>query len=248
MKKLFIIRIFVLILLVVLFSNCTKTIYYYNAGEYYGIKQGKTFQYYYPGRKYSLSMRYQKLYNETNGFSNLNLDSIAQIITKESLFLAPPTSLKFDIKIRKNMVIYIYSNKIDTIKFVKNKYQTDKKLPFITVIFSPSIMVNGRRLVNFRNKYSVRYIQDSLFFFKNHPMEKIHILHFYPTSYLGGLKIDSTNFKNPVILGISARTGVPVYILTKKRFTTKYGTYTTMNCIDYTKVRCSLKKLKTILK
>lgn len=158
-----------------------------------------------------------------------------------------------NIHVINNGIIYSHIDQIDTFKIEKGIYQKDKKLPISSIFINSSATFNiGGTRRNYRNNYTVQYIKDSLYSYLDQEVERIHIFHLYPIIFRseGSERIiDSSEFSNPLILGVSAKNGIPVYAATTKTFFKEPHLIESMECYNWIKVRgISRKKLEHILR
>lgn len=246
------------LLMCIMLTSCKSTIYYYEGQGFYGIVKKDELTYFNIGsmRKFD-SDYFFKTYQETNGWQRIDLDSLVRVLNEMNKEKGPLYSFEEKVKVNlfENGIVYEHSEpkKIDTFKLEKGTYQNNRKLPFPKYFISSSAVFNqGAMLKDFKNNFAVQYTKDSLFHYADQEIEKVHMFYLYPSIYSPGRGyekvLDTSLYSNPIILGISSTSGVPVYAATTKTFFKDDYFIESMKCYNWAKIRgVSRKKIKTIL-
>jgi|SRR5690625_3714259 len=244
-----------------LIVSCESAVYYYENKDFYGILKKNELTYYYSGymREFD-SDRFFKVYEETNGWQMLDLDSLAKALNAENKEKGNGPFYSFEERVKVNLIdngiIYehLESRQIDTFKLNKRVYQNNKKLPFPKYFINSSATFNqGAPLKHYKNNFALQYVKDSLFHYSDQEIEIVHIFYLYPRIYSpgGGFEklLDTSSYSNPIIVGISSTSGVPVYAATSKTFYDENHFIKSINCYNWIKIKgVSRKKIELLLR
>src|SRR5690554_5038264 len=245
-----------------LLMSCKSVVYYYERKDFFGILEKDELTYYYSGymREFD-SDHFFNVYEETNGWQMTDLDSLVKVLNAENKEKGHGPFYNFEEKIKVNLIekgiIYEHSDpkQIDTFKLEIGVYQNNKKLPFPKYFINSNAAFNqiGAPLKYFKNNFALQYVKDSLFHYSDQEIEKIHIFYLYPTIYSPGNDfekvLDTASYSNPIILGISSTSGVPVYAATSKTLYEDKHFIESMNCYNWIKIKgVSRKKLELLLR
>jgi|SRR5690554_29140 len=252
-------KILIILLLSIVLLSCSSTIYYYEGKDYYGVMDRNELTFYSIGslREFD-SQLYYDIYQETNGWKFLDLDSLVKVLNEENKEKQPIYRFEEKVKINlfENGIIYEHSEpkQIDTFRLVKKTYQNNIKLPVPKYLISSSAVFNqGAFLKQFKNNFAVQYVKDTLFHFIDQEIERVHIFYLYPSIYSPGRGyekvLDTSLYSNPIILGISSKSGVPLYAATTKTFFNDDHFIESLKCYNWVKIKgVSRKKLELLLR
>lgn len=255
-------KIWIASLLCSLLTSCSHTIYYYATKDYYGILKRDKLTFFHSGNILDIDTDHlYRVYNENNGLNNINVDSLVSFLNEEIKKKGEGPFYSFEEKVKVNLIengiIYEHSApiQIDTFKLDVGVYQNNKKLPFPKYFINSNAAFNqiGAPLKYFKNNFALQYVKDSLFLYSDQEIERIYIFHLYPTIYNPSDNfekvLDTASYSNPIILGISATSGVPVYAATSKTLYEDNHFIESMNCYNWIKIKgVSRKKLELLLR